>query len=102
MSHMVEVQRRAFVAQATDAAAILASRLKPLSPAQQAAILAIVTKESNAPVDLVLLGERGDERECSEILDGVLDRSSIQRTAWKLGSGCLFTLSILPGEEEGR
>lgn len=97
MATIEQNQRRAFVAQATDAAAILASRLKPLSPAQQAAILASVAHECGCPVDIVLTThESRDGMEAAMVLDGDLAMSGDGSWCWVVGSGCTFQIVVLP------
>lgn len=94
MSTIVVNQKRAFLASAMDDAKNLAESLKFLSDAQRAAILAIVAKNSDTPVDITLIGAMGDEIEAYMITDGVLDRAAAGPFSWKLGNGCVFRVEL--------
>lgn len=96
MSTIVQNQKRAFVASAMDDARNLADSLRYLSEPQRAAILAVLAAASATPIDITLMGEPGDEVEAYSIVDGVLARAS-GPYAWKLGSGCLFTVDLEGG-----
>lgn len=94
MSSIVHNQQRAYVAHATDRARNLADSLRNLSPAEQAAMLAIVAQKAGTPIDIAMLGEPGDWLEAREILANHLRMDSTGR--WELGSGCHLLISELP------
>lgn len=93
MTPTVETQRRTYITRAMDDARRLADSLKSVSEAQAAAIIATLVAASATPIDLTLIGEAGDEHDCFNILDGVLPKAA-GPYAWKLGSGCVFTVEM--------
>lgn len=97
MSSIVANQRAVNRSLGCDAARSLARSMRNLSPPERAAIIALLAASTNTPVDVVLLGVRGDAELCASVLDGVLARGSTN-TSWRIGSGCEFVLTILPRE----
>ncbi len=90
-------QRRAYLAHAQDAAFVLAERLKNLSPAQRAAIIASVAHQSATPIDITLVtGEKSDALDAAVILDGDVPEGEDGGWNWQLGSGCEFRVEVLP------
>jgi hypothetical protein len=92
--NIVENQQRAFLAQASDSARRLEDALRNLSPAEQAATLALIAKNSGTPIDIIMVGEPGDWREARELVEGKLRMDARHR--WELGSGCHFEILDLP------
>lgn len=99
MSTITDNQRKTYVARAMDDARRLADSLKCVSEAQAAAIIATLVAAAAVPIDMVLIGDAGDEVDCYRILDGVLGRAA-GPYAWKLGSGCVFTVDMEAGSYE--
>lgn len=97
MASIIDNQRRAFASQAQAAARRLVPAMLNLPEPERAAMLALIAASTATPVDIVLLGVNGDAEACASILDGTLARGDTQ-TSWKIGSGCCFVVSTLPGE----
>lgn len=92
---IVENQRRAYLAQAHDAAFVLSRKLENLSEPQRAAILALVAHSSRTPVDISMLtGEKDDPMEAALIMDGEAPQGTDANWAWNLGSGCQFVVTV--------
>jgi hypothetical protein len=94
VSTIVTNQKRAFVSRAISAADRLAVELRNVSPAEQAAILAIVAKNANTPIDIAMIGEPHDWLDARAVLDGHLRCDSTGR--WEVGSGCHLQIVELP------
>lgn len=99
MSTIVANQQRAYEAQAQDAMRRLVPAMTSLCEPQRAAMLALLAAATATPVDITLLGVRGDAAECASLLDGVLTRGHSTHS-WLIGSGCEFLCSVLPGEDD--
>jgi hypothetical protein len=100
-SRIVDNQRVAFVSRAQSTARRLTDDLMALSPAQRAAVLAIVAKESSTPLDFVWLAENHtDEHEIAAILDGTLPRCSGERYSWIVATNAHFAVVALPPHAE--
>lgn len=94
MASIVSNQQRAFLAQSLDAATRLADALRNHSPAEQAAILALVAQRAGTPIDIAMIAEPGDWNAARQILAGRLRITSDHR--WELGSGCHLQILELP------
>lgn len=94
MSTITTNQRRAYLAQATDAARVLGARLRSVSPAEQAALLALAAKEAGTPIDLTMVGEPNDWLDAREVLAGQLRCDMYGK--WEIGSGCHLQIVELP------
>jgi hypothetical protein len=97
-SRMVENQRRAFIAQAEDAARRLQDALANLSDAQRAAIIARLAEKTSTPIDIVYWADESDADLIAEIVDRHL-RIGDDPNTYLLGSGCLFQVVPQPGSE---
>ena len=95
-ARMIHNQQRAFLAAALDDTRRLAASLMSLSPAERAAIIATLTAQTKAPVDMVMLyDDPQDARDVEAILDGVLSRCTSVPHAWRLSGDAHFSLVSL-------
>lgn len=98
MATITRNQQANYLAQASDAARVLADKLAALSPAEQAAILATTAAAVNCPIDIVLTTEAfTDAQEASVLMDGKQLRGSTE-WSWRISSGCEFTIDLLRRE----
>lgn len=98
MSSIVENQRRAFIAQAEDAARRLQDALVNLSDAQRAGIIARLAAKTSTPIDIVYWADAQDADEIASLALGHLLLGDDHNT-YQLGSGCLFQVVPQPGSE---
>lgn len=97
-TRMIENQRRAFLAQAEDAARRLQDALVNLNDAQRAGIIARLAAKTSTPVDIVYWADENDATEIASIALGHLILGEDHNT-YQLGSGCLFQVVPQPGSE---
>lgn len=101
MSSIVSNQRRAYLAQAEDAARTLGERLKSIPPAEQVALLASTAAQAGCPVDLVFTTpHRSDALDAALLLDGDLTPSTQATWAWSISSGCLLQIVVTQEDHE--
>ena len=94
--NIVANQRRSYLATAMDDTRRLAQSLMSLSPAERAAIIATLTAQTEANLDLVYLADDESEpRDAAAICDGVLRRCCGESYTWRLGQNNLFSIVSL-------
>ncbi len=93
--NIVANQRCAYVNRALSIARLLAGELVNLSPAQGAAILAVVAADSHIDLDFVYLAQDPSDEMDAALIADVLPRCCGERFSWRVGERSQFSIVSL-------